>query len=102
MIGPPEAVVASVARRLSGGASLSCTGRSGADLRYLRQYAFGVAEYVNFFVRLANNAVSADDKRHPRGRTRFSDGHAEQPADGAVGICEQRGDEFELLREAFM
>jgi len=102
MIGPPNAVVASVARRLSGGASLSCRACGGADLLDLGQDAFGVTKDVDFFVRLANNAVAADDERHPGGGTRLSDGHAEQSANGAVGIGEQRSDELKLFGEAFM
>jgi hypothetical protein len=61
-----------------------------------------VTEYVDFFVRLANDAVAADDERHPRGGTRLSDWHAEQSADGAIGICKKRCDEFELFCEVLM
>jgi hypothetical protein len=61
-----------------------------------------VTENINFLVRLANNAVAADDERHAGGRTRLSDRNAKQSANGAVGIGKQRRYELELFGEALM
>ena len=93
---------ASVARRLSGSASLSCRVYTASDFLDVGQDALGVTGDVDLLVRLANYAIAADDERHPGRRAGLPDRHAQQPANGAIGIGEERNVELDFLCELSM